>query len=90
VYSKSIFFIYIVIFSRHGMARDAMEIGDWAAERSVRNMLRYYRAALVGLKNGECIVDSVPMGTRKMLAEHGIIRRFGNKFELTKRGAELI
>ena len=72
------------------MVRAAMEIGDWAAEKSVRNMLRYYRTALVSLKNGECIVDSVPQGTRKMLAEYGIIRRFGNKFELTKRGAELI
>ena len=72
------------------MARAAVEVEDWAAEKSVRNMLQYYRTALVGLKNGECIVDSVPLGIRKMLAEHGIIRRFGNKFELTKRGAELI
>jgi len=72
------------------MARVAIEIGDWAEEKSVSNMLRYYRKALVALKNGECIVDSVPLGTRKMLAEYGIIRRFGNKFELTKLGLELI
>ena len=90
MYSRSIFFIYIVIFSGSGMARVTLEIEDWAEEKSVRNMLQYYRKALVSLKNGGCIVDSVPLGTRKLLAEYGIIRRFGNKFELTKRGVELI
>jgi hypothetical protein len=90
VYSKSIFFICIDVFFRNGMARATVEVEDWAAEKSFRNMLRFYRKALVGLKNGECIVDSVPFGIRKMLAEYGVIRRFGNKFELTKLGAELI
>jgi len=35
-------------------------------------------------------VDSVPQGTRRRLCEHGILRRFGSKFELTELGSELL
>lgn len=88
--SKSIFLIYIIASSASGMERLTSELEYWAAERSVRNMLQYYRKALIGLKRGEFIVDSVPLGTRKRLVEYGVIRRFGNKFELTELGAELL
>lgn len=72
------------------MERLLTETKDWVAERSVMNMLQYYKKALVGLKDGGCIVDEVPLGTRKRLVEYGVIRKFGNKFELTKLGAQLL
>ncbi|MFB0558861.1 MAG: hypothetical protein ACETVY_07080 [Candidatus Bathyarchaeia archaeon] len=72
------------------MERLTAELENWAAERSVRNMLQYYRKALNRLKRGEFMVDSVPQGTRKRLVEYGIIRKFGNKFELTELGAKLL
>lgn len=72
------------------MERLTAELEDWAAERSVRNMLQYYRNALTRLKRGEFNVDSVPSGTRRRLVEYGVIRKFGNKFELTELGAKLL
>lgn len=88
--SKSIFLICITAVSASGMERLSAELEDWTAERSIRNMLQYYRNALIGLKRGDFAVDSVPLGTRKRLVEYGVIRKFGNKFELTKLGAELL
>jgi len=72
------------------MERLTAELEDWAAERSVRNMLQYYRKALNRLKRGKFTVDSVPLGTRRRLVEYGVIRKFGNKFELTELGAKLL
>jgi len=66
------------------------EVEDWLDTKNVGNMLRYYKKALLSLKNGDCIVDSVPIGTRKRLVEYGVIRRFGNRFELTDLGNKLI
>jgi len=86
----SIFLIYIRTSFASGMERLTAELENWAAERSVRNMLQYYRKALNRLKRGEFMVDSVPQGTRKSLVEYGIIRKFGNKFELTELGAKLL
>lgn len=88
--SESIFLIYICAGFESGMLRLTAEVEDWLETKNVRNMLRYYKKALLVLKNGGCIVDSVPTGTRKRLMEYGVIRRFGNRFELTKLGNELI
>ena len=59
-------------------------------DRSVSNMLHYYRSSLLSLGENGVIVDSVPQGTRRRLCEHGILRRFGSKFELTELGSELL
>ena len=64
------------------------EVEKWTINKSVSNMIHYYWNPLLGLRRGGVIVDSVPQGTRRRLCEHGIIRRFGSKFELTELGAE--
>ncbi len=88
--SESIFLIYICAGFESGMRGLTAEVEDWLDTKNVGNMLRYYKKALLSLKNGDCIVDSVPIGTRKRLVEYGVIRRFGNRFELTDLGNKLI
>jgi hypothetical protein len=63
---------------------------NWAMEKSVRNMLEFFSADLLGLMKGRIIVDAIPLGTRKRFVEHGILRKFGSKFELTERGRQLL
>jgi hypothetical protein len=63
---------------------------NWAIDKSVRNMLEFFSADLLGLIKGRIIVDVIPFGTRKRFVEHGILRKFGSKFELTERGRQLL
>ena len=63
---------------------------DLTDNLNVRNLLTYYRNELLGLKNGNKLVDSVSFGTRKRMIEYGILRRFGSKYELTDRGLTLL
>ena len=72
------------------MDQQAPDVEKWAMDRSVSNMLHYYRNSLLSLMKNGVIVDSVPQGTRRRLCEHGILRRFGSKFELTELGSELL
>ena len=72
------------------MDQQAPDVEKWAMDRSVSNMLHYYWNSLLGLMKNGVIVDSVPQGTRRRLCEHGILRRFGSKFELTELGSELL
>ena len=53
-------------------------------------MLEFFRSDLLGLMKGRIIVDTIPSGTRKRLVEHGVLRKFGSKFELTDRGLRLL
>jgi hypothetical protein len=62
----------------------------WAIDKSVSNMLEFFRSDLLGLTKGRIIVDAIPSGTRKRLVEHGVLRKFGSKFELTERGLQLL
>jgi len=62
----------------------------WALYKSVSNMLEFFRSDLLGLTKGRIIVDTIPSGTRKRLVEHGVLRKFGSKFELTERGLQLL
>jgi len=62
----------------------------WAVEKSIGNMLDYFRKDLLDLMKGRIIVDTIPSGTRKRFVEHGILRKFGSKFELTERGRRLL
>lgn len=72
------------------MEKAKRDLESWALDRSISNMLDYYRSALLGLMKGRTIVDSIPQGTRNSLVEYGVIRKFGSKFELTNRGTELL
>ncbi len=63
---------------------------DWTDNLNECNLLIYYRNELLGLKNGNKLVDSVSFGTRKRMIEYGILRRFGSKYELTDRGLTLL
>ena len=72
------------------MDQQAQDVEEWAMDRSVSNMLHYYRNSLRSLRKNGVIVDEMPQGTRKRLCEHGILRRFGSKFELTELGSELL
>lgn len=67
-----------------------LEAEAWAVEKSIRNMLDYFRTDLLGLTRGGIIVDAIPLGTRRRFVEHGILRKFGSKFELTDRGRRLL
>ena len=63
---------------------------DWTDNLNMRNMLDFYRKELSGLLAGKKIIDSVSLGTRKLLIEYGVLRKFGSKFELTDQGMELL
>ena len=62
----------------------------WSQYKSVINMLYYYRDELRCLIDGEMITDVIPKGTRERLLEHGVLRKFGSRFELTDHGIELL
>ena len=66
------------------------DLDKWSSDRSVENMIEYYRASLLESKDGEIIVDSIPKGTRKRLLEYGVLRKFGTKFELTDLGMKML
>jgi hypothetical protein len=66
------------------------DLDKWSSDRSVENMIEYYRASLLESEDGEIIVDSIPKGTRKRLLEFGVLRRFGTRFELTDLGMKLL
>lgn len=66
------------------------DMDKWSSDRSVENMIEYYRTSLLGSKDGEIIVDSIPKGTRKRLLEFGVLRKFGTRFELTDLGMKLL
>jgi len=63
---------------------------SWIVYKSVINMLDFYRTELLSLLRGKNIVDLIPLGTRKRLIEHGVLRKFGTQFELTDRGKTIL
>ena len=67
-----------------------VESGSWIADKSVLNMLGYYRSDLKRLLKGEFKICQIPLGTKKRFVEHGILRKFGSKFELTEYGRQLL
>ena len=68
----------------------SIQLDNWAEKKNANNIIQYYKDELLSLKKGKKIVSSIPLGTRKMLLEYGIIRRFGSKFELTDQGDLLL
>ena len=73
----------------HYMASSTSE-ENWALYQSAINMLDFYRTELRSLIKGKMIVDSIPQGTRRLLMEYGVLRKFGSRFELTDRGRKLL
>jgi predicted transcriptional regulator len=63
---------------------------NWSQYKSVLNMLYFYRNELRSLINGKMITYVIPKGTRERLVEHGVLRKFGSRFELTDQGKELL
>ncbi len=63
---------------------------NWSQYKSVLNMLHFYRKELHSLIGGKMITNVIPKGTRGRLVEHGVLRKFGSRFELTDQGIELI
>lgn len=59
-------------------------------DRSLLNMVHFYRASLHALLRGETSLGSVPIGNRKRFTESGIVRRFGSRYQLTETGSELL
>jgi len=68
----------------------SIQLDNWAEKMNANNIIQYYKDELLSLKKGKKIVSTIPLGTRKMLLEYGIIRRFGSKFELTDQGDLLL
>ena len=56
-------------------------------DRSILNMLDFYRETITALMEGNNSCDTLPLGTKKRLIESGIIRKFGTRYEITKLGA---
>jgi hypothetical protein len=63
---------------------------SWSQYKSVLNMLYFYRKELRSLISGKMITYVIPKGTRERLIEHGVLRKFGSRFELTDQGMELL
>ncbi|HUS79290.1 MAG TPA: hypothetical protein VM050_11605 [Patescibacteria group bacterium] len=72
------------------MSSTVTDTENYAVDRSISNMIQFYKSALLSLLEGKIIVDEVPLGTRKRLVKHGIIRKFGSRFELTDLGEQLL
>ena len=62
----------------------------WTEYKNADNIIQYYKTELLSLRKGKKIVSTIPLGTRKLLIEIGIIRRFGPKFELTEQGNDVL
>jgi hypothetical protein len=59
-------------------------------DRSLLNMINFYRDHLQALLRGETSLKSIPLGNRKRFLASGIVRRFGSRYELTETGSELL
>jgi len=59
-------------------------------DRSLLNMVHFYRDSLRALLRGETSLESIPLGNRKRFIASGVVRRFGSRYELTEIGSELL
>ncbi len=59
-------------------------------DKSILNMLDFYREPIMALKENGRSCGSIPTGTRRRLIESGVLRKFGSKYELTKMGYQLL
>ncbi len=59
-------------------------------DKSILNMLDFYREPIMALKDNGRSCGSIPTGTRRRLIESGVLRKFGYKYELTEMGYELL
>jgi hypothetical protein len=67
-----------------------IDLNKWLLAKSIENMVEYYSSFLIDVTNRRKPVDSVSKGIRRRLMEYGVLRKFGNKFELTNLGINLI
>lgn len=66
------------------------DLDKWLLEKSLENMIEHYRVSLHKLIDGKKITGYIPKRTRKRMLKHGILRKFGSKFELTDFGMKLL
>lgn len=59
-------------------------------DRSLLNMVDFYRESLWSLLRGRTSLRSIPLGNRKRFIASGIVRRFGSKYELTEAGLRVL
>ena len=59
-------------------------------DRSLLNMVHFYRESLQALRGGETSLESIPLGNRKRFLASGVVRRFGSRYELTETGLKLL
>jgi hypothetical protein len=59
-------------------------------DRSLLNMVDFYRESLWDLLSGRTSLRSIPLGNRKRFIASGIVRRFGSRYELTEAGLRLL
>jgi hypothetical protein len=59
-------------------------------DRSLLNMVHFYRDSLQALRGGETSLESIPLGNRKRFLASGVVRRFGSRYELTETGSKLL
>ena len=59
-------------------------------DRSLLNMVHFYRESLQALRGGETSLGSIPLGNRKRFLASGVVRRFGSRYELTETGSKLL
>ena len=50
-------------------------------DKSILNMLDFYREPIMALKDNGRSCGSIPTGTRRRLIESGVLRKFGSKYE---------
>ena len=69
--------------------RTRIEAGG-GPDKSLLNMVHFYRDSLQALLRGETSLESIPLGNRKRFLASGVVRRFGSRYELTETGSELL
>jgi hypothetical protein len=59
-------------------------------DRSLLNMVDFYRESLWDLLRGRTSLRSIPLGNRKRFIASGIVRKFGTRYELTEAGLRVL
>ena len=76
---------------REAQSSDGTRIeAEGGLDRSLLNMVHFYRDSLQALLGGETSLESIPLGNRKRFIASGVVRRFGSRYELTEIGSELL
>ncbi len=59
-------------------------------KRSMENLIENYRPELLRIVGGENCYRLLSGGVRRRFREYGILKKFGNRYEITPRGREML